>query len=137
VTVIGIAALEATSPTEVSLDTGRGWGHPERAGFGSGVGIPPSGEQVWKLIRCVRELASPSFAAWLQVAAFTDLRLGELDALRRTNFDLDRGRIRVVEQFNAKTLVRKLYGHRDRERALDRVTAAYERTASFTQMRLV
>ena len=26
---------------------------------------------------------------------------------------------------------------RDRERALDRVTAAYERTASFTQMRLV
>jgi hypothetical protein len=34
-------------------------------------------------------------------------------------------------------LVRKLYGHRDRERALDRVTTAYERTASFTQMRLV
>jgi hypothetical protein len=34
-------------------------------------------------------------------------------------------------------LVRKLYGHRDHERALDRVTAAYERTASFTQMRLV
>lgn len=34
-------------------------------------------------------------------------------------------------------LVRKLYGHRDQERALDRVTAAYERTASFTQMRLV
>jgi len=34
-------------------------------------------------------------------------------------------------------LVRKLYGHRDRERALDRVTAAYERTASYTQMRLV
>jgi hypothetical protein len=34
-------------------------------------------------------------------------------------------------------LVRKLYGHRDRERALDRVTAAYERTASHTQMRFV
>lgn len=31
------------------------------------------------------------------------LRPGELDALRRTNVDLDRGRIRVVEQFNAKT----------------------------------
>lgn len=31
---------------------------------------PPSEEQVWKLIRCARELASPSFAAWLQVAAF-------------------------------------------------------------------
>jgi transposase InsO family protein len=34
-------------------------------------------------------------------------------------------------------LVRKLYGHRDRERALDRVTAAYARTASHSQMRLV
>jgi hypothetical protein len=34
-------------------------------------------------------------------------------------------------------LVRKLYGHRDQERALDRVTAAYGQTASFTQMRLV
>lgn len=30
-------------------------------------------------------------------------------------------------------LVRKLYGHRDHERALDRVTAAYGRTASHTQ----
>ena len=34
-------------------------------------------------------------------------------------------------------LVRKLYGHRDQERALDRVTAAYGRTANSTQMRLV
>jgi hypothetical protein len=33
-------------------------------------------------------------------------------------------------------LVRRLYGHRDHERALDRVTAAYGRTASFTQMQL-
>jgi hypothetical protein len=32
--------------------------------------------------------------------------------------------------------VRRLYGHRDHERALDRVTAAYGRTASFTQMQL-
>jgi integrase len=197
---------------------------------------PPSEEQIWKLIRCARELASPSFAAWLQVAAFTGLRPGELDALRRVNVDLARSRIRVVEQFSAMArtftlpkngqtreapltepareailslpvegefcfapirgshwtasarayhwkavraaagwegslylatrhfagwymvnllelpsedvaialghtdggeLVRKLYGHRDRERALDRVTAAYERTASYTQMRLV
>jgi hypothetical protein len=34
-------------------------------------------------------------------------------------------------------LVRRLYGHRDRDRALDRVAAAYERTASHTQLRLV
>jgi integrase len=58
---------------------------------------PPSEEEVWKLIRCARVLASPSFAAWLQVAAFTGLRPGELDALRRVNVDLARSRIRVVE----------------------------------------
>ena len=33
-------------------------------------------------------------------------------------------------------LVRRLYGHRDHDRALDRVAAAYGRTASFTQMQL-
>jgi integrase len=196
---------------------------------------PPTEERVWRIIRCARELASPSFAAWLQVAAFTGMRPGELDALRRVNVDLARGRIRVVEQFSAATrtftspkngqtreapltepareaivslrskassvapirgahwsaasrayhwkavraaagwtgslylatrhfagwymvnelelpsedvaitlghtdggeLVRKLYGHRDRERALDRVTAAYERTESNAQMKLV
>lgn len=64
---------------------------------------PPSEEQVWKIIRCARELATPSFAAWLQVAAFTGLRPGELDALRRENVELTRSRIRVVEQFSAAT----------------------------------
>jgi hypothetical protein len=77
-----------------------------RLGISKGPGRryeqPPSEEQVWKLIRFAH-VASPSFAAWLQVAAFTGLRPGELDALRRTNADLDRGRILVVEQFNAKT----------------------------------
>lgn len=58
---------------------------------------------MWKLVRCARDLASPSFAAWLQVAAFTGLRPGELDALPRTSVDLDRLRILVGEQFNAKT----------------------------------
>jgi integrase len=62
---------------------------------------PPSEDEVWKLIRCARELASPSFAAWLQIAAFTGLRPGELDALRRVNVDLARSRIRVIEQFSA------------------------------------
>ncbi len=64
---------------------------------------PPSEEQVWEIIRCARELATPSFAAWLQVAAFTGLRPGELDALRRVNVELPRSRIRVVEQFSAAT----------------------------------
>jgi integrase len=197
---------------------------------------PPTEEHVWQIIRCAHELASPSFAAWLQVAAFTGMRPGELDALRRVNVDLARGRIRVVEQFSAATrtftspkngqpreapltepareailslpiegefcftpirgahwsaasrayhwkavratagwsgslylatrhfagwymvnelelpsedvaialghtdggeLVRKLYGHRDHERALDRVTAAYADTANHTQLRLI
>jgi integrase len=46
---------------------------------------PPSEDEVWKIIRCAHQLASPSFAAWLQVAAFTGLRPGELDALRHVN----------------------------------------------------
>jgi len=191
---------------------------------------------VWRIIRCAQELASPSFAAWLQVAAFTGLRPGELDALRRINVDLARSRIRVTEQFSAATrtltspkngqtreapltepareaivslpvegefcfapirgahwsaasrayhwkavraaagwsgslylatrhfagwymvnelelpsedvaialgytdggeLVRKLYGHRDHERALDRVMAAYDRVATLGLTRLV
>jgi integrase len=55
--------------------------------------------------RCgsARKLAGPGFAGWLQVAAFTGLRLGELDALRWTNTDFEGARIHVVEQFNAKT----------------------------------
>jgi integrase len=64
---------------------------------------PPSEDQVWGIVRCAHELATPSFAAWLQVAAFTGLRPGELDALRCVNVDLDRSRIRVAEQFSAAT----------------------------------
>ncbi len=62
---------------------------------------PPSEEMVWKLIGTARELSLPSFAAWLQVAAFTGLRPGELDALRWSAVDLEGGWLRVIEQFNA------------------------------------
>jgi len=236
-----VPALRAMFNDAASAKAGRVVRHNPfaRLGISKGPGRrheqPPSEKQVWKLIRCARELASPSFAAWLQVAAFTGLRPGELDALRRANVDLGRSRILVVEQFNAKTrtftppkngltreapltvpareaiaalpiegafcfapirgehwtasarayhwkavrgaagwtgslylatrhfagwymvnvldlpsedvaialghtdggeLVRRLYGHRDHERALDRVTVAYEQTASFSQPRL-
>jgi integrase len=62
---------------------------------------PPAEETVWALIRAIREKGGPSFAAWLQVAAHTGMRPGEVDALRWERVDLERGRIAVVEQWNA------------------------------------
>lgn len=50
-----------------------------------------------------RELSGPSFAGWLQVAAFTGLRPGELDALRWERIDFQGSRIDVAQQFNAAT----------------------------------
>jgi integrase len=233
-----VPALRAMFNDAASAKAGRLLTHNPfaRLGISRGPGRrheqPPSQEQVWTLIGHARRLVSPSFAAWLQVAAFSGLRPGELDALRRARVDLARARIEVAEQFDAKTrtftlpkngkrreapltpparaaivslpeegefcfvslrgehwtpssrayhwkavravagwqgslylatrhfagwymvnelelpsedvaialghsdggeLVRKLYGHRDQERALDRVTAAYRRTASATQ----
>jgi integrase len=64
---------------------------------------PPSESKVWEIIGHARRLAGPSFAAWLQVAAFTGLRPGELDALRWGRVDFARARIIVAEQFNAAT----------------------------------
>jgi integrase len=64
---------------------------------------PPSEQQVWELVAQSRRLSGPSFAAWLQVAAFTGLRPGELDALRWERVDFDRDRIVVAEQFSAAT----------------------------------
>jgi integrase len=64
---------------------------------------PPTEQKVWEIIAYARKLACPSFAAWLQIAAFTDLRPGELDALRWERIDFDRARIVVAEQFSAAT----------------------------------
>jgi integrase len=64
---------------------------------------PPSEPLVWRMIAHARTLACPSFASWLQVAAFTGMRPGELDALRWERIDFDRHRIIVAEQFNAAT----------------------------------
>ncbi len=79
----------------------------QRLGVSRGPGRrhqqPPSEPQLWRIIAAAREVACPSFAAWLQVAAFTGLRPGELDALRWERVDLDRNRIVVAEQFNAAT----------------------------------
>lgn len=64
---------------------------------------PPTEQKMWEIIEHARNLVCPSFAAWLQVAAFTGLRLGELDALRWERVDFDRARIVVAEQFSAAT----------------------------------
>ena len=64
---------------------------------------PPTEQQVWEMIAHARKLACPSFAAWLQVAAFTGLRPGELDAVHWERIDFDRHRIVVAEQFSAAT----------------------------------
>jgi integrase len=236
-----VPALRAMFNDAASAKAGRLVARNPFAGLGISRGPgrrheqPPSESQVWTLIGHARRLVSPSFAAWLQVAAFTGLRPGELDALRRRRVDLARSRVEVVEQFNAKTrtftlpkngkareapltdpareailslpdgdefcfvplrgqhwtpssrayhwkavraaagwrgslylatrhfagsymvnelelssedvavalghtdggeLVRKLCGHRDQDRALDRVTAAYGRSASVVKLRL-
>ena len=69
---------------------------------------PPGPDVVWELIRVARERVNPGFAAWLQVAAFTGLRPGELDGLRWSSVDFGRERIRVVEQFNRTSRSRTL-----------------------------
>ena len=248
-----VASLRVMFSDAASAKAGRLVQRNPFSGLGIGKGRgrrdqqPPVEEMVWSLIGHAREVSSPDFAAWLQVAAFTGLRPGELDALAPESIEWRRGRIMVVEQYNSKSkaftlpkngktreapltaparealralplvsrptvvidntprtfcflnlqgnhwtasarayhwkavraaaswqlslylatrhfagwymvnvlgmpsedvaialghedggeMVRRLYGHRDKDRALDRVVAAYERTASFTQMRLV
>jgi len=79
----------------------------EKLGISRGRGRrdqqPPSEEKAWEIIECARRVACPSFAAWLQVAAFTGLRPGELDALRWERIEFARNRVVVAEQFNAAT----------------------------------
>ena len=62
---------------------------------------PPSEAMVWELIGQARKVATPSFAAWLQVACFTGMRPGELDALRWSAVDFGAGRVEVNEQWSA------------------------------------
>lgn len=73
---------------------------------------PADEDMVWKLVTAARTLAGPYFAAWLQFAAFTGMRPGEVDALEReTRYDHDlelhssyvdfvKGEIHVNRQWN-------------------------------------
>jgi len=62
---------------------------------------PPPEQMVWTLAKIARALSGPNFAAWLQVAAFTGMRPGELDALRWSAVDFEAGVIHVSEQWSA------------------------------------
>jgi integrase len=64
---------------------------------------PPPEEQMWSLVGHARRLTPPSFAAWLEVACFTAMRPGELDALSWRQIDFDAGTIMVDVQWNVKT----------------------------------
>jgi len=59
--------------------------------------------EVWALIEAAKKLKHPSFPAWLQVAAWTGMRPGEIDALQWSSIDFTAGRIHVIEQHNAAT----------------------------------
>jgi integrase len=63
---------------------------------------PPDEEQVWEMVKVARAVACPSFAGWLQVAAFTGARPGELDALELDALDFESNRIVIRQQYNAK-----------------------------------
>jgi len=67
---------------------------------------PPSETMVLSLIGHARDtpkVKNDAFADWLQVACFSGLRPGELDALRPEDIDLAGGWIRVSRQFNVNT----------------------------------
>jgi len=76
-----------------------------RLGISTGPGrrnqVPPTEDQIWSLIATAQEVASPQFAAWLQVGAFTGVRPGELDALRLDAIDYEANRIEVREQYSS------------------------------------
>lgn len=64
---------------------------------------PPSEDEVAVMLGHAGRVTAPGFASWLQVAAWSGMRPGELDALRWDRVDFAAGRIYVVEQWNVKT----------------------------------
>jgi len=102
-----VSKLRAMFNDAASADAGRIITRNPWAGLkiaqskGNAVKQPPAETTVWALIDAASRLCSPSFAAWLQVAAFTGMRPGELDALTWDCVDFDRGRIRVERQLSA------------------------------------
>jgi integrase len=63
---------------------------------------PPSEEQVAEMLRIASRVTAPGFQAWLQVACWTGMRPGELDAMQWDWVDFESNRIHVREQWNVK-----------------------------------
>lgn len=76
-------------------------------GLGAGAGNkrrkPPSIEQLERLVQTAWDLTPPSFAAYLEFAATSGARPGELDALRPGDVDLEHSEVRIGRQWNVKT----------------------------------
>jgi integrase len=64
---------------------------------------PPTEKEFWRLVETAWRITPPSFAGWLELACYTGLRPGEIDALRPTDIDLERQEIRVDRQWNSAT----------------------------------
>ncbi len=64
---------------------------------------PPDEEAMWRMLAKARELTPPSFADYLEVACFTGMRPGELDALQWPQIRWDDDEIDVTVQWNVKT----------------------------------
>lgn len=63
---------------------------------------PPSEEQVKEMLAHASRVTAPGFHAWLQVACWTGMRPGELDAMQWDWVDFESNRIHVREQWNVK-----------------------------------
>jgi integrase len=95
------AAMSPDAGRLIAVNPFQGHSAP-RNGRGRADERPPSIEQVTEMVEHAWRVTSPGFAAWLQVAAWTGMRPGELDAMRWDWVDMDANRIHVQEQWNAK-----------------------------------
>lgn len=64
---------------------------------------PPDEKAMWRMLAKARELTPPSFADYLEVACFTGMRPGELDALQWPQIRWNDDEIDVTVQWNVKT----------------------------------
>lgn len=74
-----------------------------RRSKGNAGKTPPSSDEVQEMLMHAGRITCPSFRAWLQVACYTGMRPGELDALKWDSVDFSSDLITVREQFSAKS----------------------------------